>query len=137
MVSRCKLRKIYQYHKGDMTALKSDLKDFLDIFLANCDEKSVEELWLSFHSQMMILQEKHIPSNMSKPQTSMPWINGDLKNIRSNNRLLNSRKKSQKHRSNFLKNRRNLQKQMKQARWDHINGIIDHSRRRQGKERIL
>ena len=62
---------------------------------------------------------------MSKPQTSMPWINGDLKKeIRRNNRLFKSRKKSQKHRSNFLKNRRNLQKQMRQARWDHINGII-------------
>ena len=125
MVSQCKPRKIYQYHKGDMTALKADLKDFQDTFLANCDGKSVEELWLSFHSQMMILQEKHIPSKMSKPQTSMPWINGDLKKkIRRNNRLLKSRKKSQKHRSNFLKNRRNLQKQMRQARWDHINGII-------------
>ena len=91
----------------------------------NCDGKSVEELGLSFHSQMMILQEKHIPSKMSKPQTSMPWINGDLKKkIRRNNRLFKSRKKSQKHRSNFLKNRRNLQKQMRQARWDHINGII-------------
>ena len=44
--------------------------------------------------------------------------------IRRNNRLFKSRKKSQKHRSNFLKNRRNLQKQMRQARWDHINGII-------------
>ena len=82
-------------------------------------------LHMSFHSQMMILQEKHIPSNMSKPQNSMPWINGDLKKkIRRNNRLFKSRKKSQKHRSNFLKNRRNLQKQMRQARWDHINGII-------------
>ena len=55
----------------------------------------------------------------------MPWINGDLKKkIRRNNRLFKLRKKSQKHRSNFLKNRRNLQKQMKQARWDHINDII-------------
>ena len=111
----------------DMTlaALRSYLKDFQDTFLANCDGKSVEELWLSFHSQMMILQEKHIPSKMSKPQTSIPWINGDLKkNIRRNNRLFKSRKKSQKHRSNFLKNRRNLQKQMRQAGWDHINGII-------------
>ena len=94
-------------------------------FLANCDGKSVEELWLSFHSQMMILQEKHIPSKMSKPQTSMPWINRDLKKkIKRNNSLFKSRKKSQKHRSNFLKNRCNLQKQMRQARWDHINGII-------------
>ena len=107
MVSQCKPRKIYQYHKGDMTALKSDLKDFQDTFLANCDGKSVEELWSSFHSRMMILQEKHIPSKMSKPQTSMPWINGDLKKkIRRNNRLFKSRKKSEKHRSNFLKNRR-------------------------------
>ena len=93
-------------------------------FLANCDGNSVEALWLSFHSQVMILQEKHIPSKMSKPQTSMPWINGDLKKkIRRNNRLFKSRKKSLKHRSNFLKNRHNLQKQMRQARWDHINGI--------------
>ena len=107
------------------TALESDLKDFHDTFLANCYGKPVEELWLSFHSQMMILQEKHIPSKMSKPQTSMPWINGDLKKkTRRNNRLLKSRKKRQKHRSNFLKIRRNLQKQMRQARWDHINGII-------------
>ena len=44
MVSQCKPRKIYQYHKGDMTALKSYLKDFQDTFLANCDGKSVEEL---------------------------------------------------------------------------------------------
>ena len=109
MVSQCKPRKIYQYHKGDMTAIKADLKDFQDTFLAYCDGKSVEELWLSFHSQMMILQEKHISSKMSKPQTSMPWINGDLKKkIRRNNRLFKSRKKSQKHSSNFLKNRRKI-----------------------------
>ena len=97
----------------------------VDTFLANCDGKSVEELWLSFHSQMMILQEKPIPSKMSKPQTSMPWINWDLKKkIRRNNHLIKSRKKSQMHRSNFLKNGHNLQKQIRQARWDHINGII-------------
>ena len=128
MVSQCKPRKIYQYHKGDMTALKADLKDFQDTFLANCDGKSAEELWLSFHSQMMILQEKHIPSKISKPQTSMPWINEDLKKkIRRNNRLFKSRKKSQKRRSNFLKNRRNLQKQMRQARWDHMLLLSTHS----------
>ena len=122
MVSQCKPRKIYQYHKGDMTALKSDLKNFQDTLLAKCDGKSVEELWLSFHSQIMTLQEKHIPSKKRKPQTSMPWINKDLKKkIRRNNRLFKLRKKRQKHRSNFLKNRRNLQKQIKQARWDHIN----------------
>ena len=51
MVSQCKPKKIYQFHKGDMTALKADLKDFQGTFLANCDGKSVEELWLSFHSQ--------------------------------------------------------------------------------------
>ena len=48
-----------------MTALKSELKDFQDTFLASCDGNLVEELWLSFHSQMMILQKKHIPSKMS------------------------------------------------------------------------
>ena len=74
---------------------------------------------------MMILQEKHIPSKMSKPKHSVLWINGDpKKKIKRNNRLFKSRKKSQKHTSSFLKNRRNLQKQMRQARWDHIKGII-------------
>ena len=56
MVIQCKPRKIYQYRKEDMTALKSDLKDFQDTFLANCDGKSVEVLWSPFHSQMMKLQ---------------------------------------------------------------------------------
>ena len=87
---------------------------------------------------MMILQEKHIPFNMSKPQTFMPWINGNLKKkINRNNRLFKSRKKSQKHRSNFLKKRQDLQKQMRQKMGPHQWYNYHHSRRRQGTERIL
>ena len=50
----------------------------------------------------------------------MPWINKDLKKKQPSIQI---KKEEKKHRSNVLENRRDLQKTIRQAIWDHVKGI--------------
>ena len=50
----------------------------------------------------------------------MSWINGDLKKKQPSIQI---KKEEKKHRSNVLKNKRDLQKTIRQAIWDQVKGI--------------
>ena len=50
----------------------------------------------------------------------MPWINRDLKKKQPSIQI---KKEEKEHRSNVLENRRDLQKTIRQAIWDHVKGI--------------
>ena len=50
----------------------------------------------------------------------MSWINRDLKKKQPSIQI---KKEEKKHRSNVLKNKRDLQKTIRQAIWDQVKGI--------------
>ena len=61
LVNKSVPKKVYQFHKGNLADLNYELSMFKTKFLTNCEAKSVEDLWNSYHSEMMLLQEKLIP----------------------------------------------------------------------------
>ena len=67
--------------KGNLKDLNYELSEFKVKFLESCDTKFAEELWKSYHSDMMLLQEKFIPTRVVKPNPSLPWITNDLRKL--------------------------------------------------------
>ncbi|MGL1889688.1 MAG: hypothetical protein OCD76_24455, partial [Reichenbachiella sp.] len=119
-------RKVYQYHKGNMTDLNEELSRFRVNFLANCATESVDDMWSSFHSEMMRLQEEFIPSKMVKPQQSLPWITPAIKRkLKKKQKLFKVRSTSKAANGKYKHFKKLVQKQIRQARWDHINSIVN------------
>ena len=88
LVNKSVPRKVYQFHKGNLADLNYELSKFKTKFLTNCEAKSVEDLWNSYHSEMMLLQEKFIPSKSVKSHQSQPWIMYCLLSVVLNNYVI-------------------------------------------------
>ena len=60
--------------------MKADCRTITTNFLADftiC--RPVEEIWLYIKSSILGLQEQHVPSKMSSPRYSQPWVNRNVK----------------------------------------------------------
>ena len=53
--------KAYQYHKSDRDSIKAGLTSFAPKFLSDCQKINIDEMWNSFHAEMMSLREMYIP----------------------------------------------------------------------------
>ena len=71
--------KIYLWNRADLEAMKADCRTITTNFLPDftiC--RPVEEIWL-YKSSILGLQEQHVPSKMSSPRYSQPWVNRNVK----------------------------------------------------------
>ncbi len=125
VVNKVLSRKVFQFRKGNLDGLNSELAKFKTDFLADSDTKSVDELWNCYHTEIMALQEKFIPSRNMKTRESMPWITNSLrKKLKRKRRLYKKRLKSVDAWLKYSMLKHDIQKQTRQARWDHINSIV-------------
>ena len=73
----------------------------------------------------MLLQEKFIPTRVVKPNRSLPWITNNLRKLLKKRRKLHKAMKSNpKFKSTYKKFRSEVQRQIRKARWDHINTVV-------------
>jgi len=79
------------YHKAN---LEDDLLDFQTSFLES--NPSVEENWSDFKDAITVTVSKNVPHKVVRSQTSLPWINKEIKkSMRKRKRLYNiARKKN-------------------------------------------
>ena len=111
LVNKSVPRKVYQFHKGNLADLNYELSKFKTKFLTNCEAKSVEDLWNSYHSEMMLLQEKFIPSKSVKPHQSQPWITHGLKKqLKKKRKLYKTRNENLKTLATYKKVRSQIQR---------------------------
>ena len=92
-------RKIYLYKRADMDGLRDYLARFKDSFLsADHSHLSVNDMWVSFKSEVLAAIERFIPSKMTKTKYSLPWIDNSIKRlIRKRDKLYFRARKSSSH----------------------------------------
>ena len=75
-------RKIYLYKRADMEGLCDHLARFRDLFLSSDhSHMSVNDMWVSFKSEVLVAIERFIPTKMTKTKYSLPWIDHSIKHL--------------------------------------------------------
>ena len=88
---------------------------------------SVNDMWVSFKSEVLSAIERFIPSKMTKTKYSLPWIDSSIKRlIRKRDKLyFRARKSSSPDIKNHYKRfRAHVQKSIRDAYWKHITNIF-------------
>ena len=75
-------RKIYLYKRADMDSLRHHLTCFKDSFLSSDHSHlSVNDMWVSFMSEVLAAIERFIPSKMTKTKYSLQGIDNSIKRL--------------------------------------------------------
>ena len=93
---------------------------------------SVNDMWVSFKSEIIAAIERFIPSKMTKTKYSSPWIDSSNKPLikRCDRRFFHARKssspdiKSPYIKSHYKRFRAHVQKVIRDAYWKHISNIF-------------
>ena len=88
---------------------------------------NIENLWTCFKTNLLETVDKNVPSKMSRPKNSSPWINRNIsKQLKKKNRLYRKAKSSgkwEKYRHFSKEGKKNIRK----AEWNHVNNVIKDS----------
>ena len=121
-------RKIFLYNRADMDGLRDHLARFRDTFLSSDhSHMSVNDMWVSFKSEVIAAIERFIPTKMTKTKYSLPWIDSSIRRIiRKREKLyFRARKSSSPDVKNHYKRfRAHVQKVIRDAYWKHISNIF-------------
>ena len=121
-------RKIYLYKRADMDGLRDHLAHYRDSFLSSDhSHMSVNDMWVSFKSEVIAAIERFIPSKMTKTKYSSPWIDSSIKRLikRSDRLYFRARKSSSPDiKSHYKRFRAHVQKVIRDAYWKHISNIF-------------
>ena len=75
-------RKIYLYKRAGMDGLRDHLARYRDSFLSSDHgHMSVNDMWVSFKSEVIAAIERVIPSKMTKTKYSSSWIDSSIKRL--------------------------------------------------------
>ena len=79
-INRKAPRRIYFYHKGDISGLKNELQEFQEHFIASDPyQTSVEDNWQLLKHAIDNAITKYIPSKLDRSRDKLPWINSTIK----------------------------------------------------------
>ena len=106
-----------------MDGLRDHLARFKDSFLSyDHSHLSVNDMWVSFKSEVLVAIERFIPSKMTKTKYSLPWIDNSIKRlIRKHDKLYF---RSPDIKSHYKRFRAHVQKTIRDAYWKHISNIF-------------
>ena len=120
--------KIFLYKRADLDGLRDHLARFRDTFLSSDhSHMSVNDMWVSFKSEVITAIERFIPTKMTKTKYSLPWIDSSIQRlIRKRKKLVfRARKSSSPDVKNHYKQfRAHVQKVIRDAYWKHISNIF-------------
>ena len=121
-------QKIYLYKRADMGGLRDHLARYKDSFLSSDhSHMSVNDMWVSFKSEVTAAIERFIPSKMTKTKYSSPWIDSSMKGlIKRRDRLYFCARKSSSPdiKGHYKRLRAHVQKVIRDAYWKHISNIF-------------
>jgi len=130
-LNKKKPRRVYQYKKGNMEGLVSDLSDFSDTFCNNHSNSSsfnINNMWNELKEEILKVMDKHIPSKMlSSSKHLAPWISMQIKHeIRKRDRLYSKAKTSNEDTDweRFKLQKRKVQSTIRKSYWNHVENNI-------------
>ena len=71
-------RKIFLWNKADNFGIKSDVQTFSDTFMKT-QFNTVSDMWDSLKTALDSIIEKRVPSKLSSPRFTNPWINTEIR----------------------------------------------------------
>ena len=75
-------QKIYIYKQADMDGLCDHLARYKDEFLsAENSHMSVNDMWVSFNSEVIAAIERFIPTKMTKTKYNLPWKDSSIRRL--------------------------------------------------------
>ena len=75
-------RKIYLFKRADMDGLRDHMARFRDSFLSSEPSRmSVNDLCVSFKSELATAMERNTPMKMTKTKHSVPWLDNTIKHL--------------------------------------------------------
>ena len=111
-----------------MGGLRNHLARFRDSFLSSDhSHMPVNDMWVSFKSEVLEAIERFIPTKMTKTKYSLPWIDSSIKRlIRKRDKLyFHARRSSSPDIKNHYKRfRAHVQKAIRDAYWKQISNIF-------------
>jgi exonuclease III len=119
--------KVFIYKKADPEKIKADLLKFQKQYFNTCNKNSVEQNWNSIKTAITTIMENHIPTKMTSPKTSLPWINRPVKReMRKRDRLFLKAKHSRKDSdwAKYRSHRNALTKSIRKAHNTYLNDVI-------------
>ena len=123
-------RKCYVFSRANWTGLKDSILEISKtIHKMIKDNKSVEDVWTCFKSDVMKEVDKFIPSKLKGGRSRTPWINSDIKRmLKKKHRLFQQARKTQ-HWDNYRNFQRECKRAIRKAEYTYVNNIIDEGLR--------
>ena len=73
-------RRVFLYEKGNFDAIQAELVTYLPIFQRLSESSDAEHLWSTFHSKLLELLEKYIPTKfLRQKKKDKPWFNSEVR----------------------------------------------------------
>ena len=111
-----------------MDGLRDHLARYRESFLSSDHSHiSINDMWVSFKSEVLAAIERFIPSKMTKTKYSSPWIDSSIKRLikRCDRLYFRARKSSSPDiKSHYKRFRAHIQRVIRDAYWKHISGIF-------------
>ena len=95
---------VFMWKKVDFESLKSDIRNIMTMFTTtNSIETPIDDLWTKFSKHIIDIQKRHVPSIMTSPRFSQPWITRECKRKISRKKRAYKKFKRTKLDSDWLK----------------------------------
>lgn len=127
--TKTKPHRIYKYQKADWAQIETELETLGDQIRNEAPRhNSPEPLWKLFKSKIEDIMKKHVPSKLTSPRFSLPWITQEIKKmLKKKQRLYNKARKFKRDGdwSEFRKLRKAVQKKIREGYWKYIGQLVD------------
>ena len=125
----CKPRKLFKFGKANWQEIKKSCSDISNHVMEQVKSSStnIENLWTYFKTNLLETVDKNVPSKMSRPKKSSPWINRNIsKQLKKKSRLYRKAKSSGKW-EKYRHFSKEVKKNIRKAEWNHVNNVIKDS----------
>ena len=125
----CKPRKLFKFEKANWQEIKKSCSDISNHVMEQVKSSStnIENLWTYFKTNLLETVDKNVPSKMSRPKKSSPWINRNIsKQLKKKSRLYRKAKSSGKW-EKYRHFSKEVKKNIRKAEWNHVNNVIKDS----------
>ena len=120
-------RDIPLYKKADWEALKAHVDTLNTKIQTDAENHPVETLWTTFRSGLEDGINQFIPHKTISPKYHLPWLTPSIRHLtHKKDRAYRAMKKSnsQRHRDTLKSLKAKLQRELRRAYWDYIEGIV-------------
>lgn len=82
------VKTIRDYSRADIRSITEEMERFVGEFMANFEERSIQENWSIFKNKLLYLVERYVPQRNVRTNPRSPWFNAALRRLRNKKKRL-------------------------------------------------